>query len=158
MSKSIYKEVVIHATVADVWRAWTSQEGVTSFFSRKANLELKIGGKYEMLFNLEVQKGSQGSEGIKILSYLPEKMLSFDWNAPPNYPKLRNERTWVVLNFQLIDDENTRVILNHLGWGKSSDWEQVYNYFERAWDIVLGRLQYRFLYGPIDWDNPYTPN
>src|SRR5205807_990225 len=26
------------------------------------------------------------------------------------------------------------------------------------WDLVLGRFQYRFSVGPIDWNNPYIPH
>ncbi len=28
---------------------------------------------------------------------------------------------------------------------------------DKVWEVVLGRLQYRFQKGPIDWKKPFTP-
>ncbi len=50
-----------------------------------------------------------------------------------------------------------KVHFTQLGWGEGEQWDKVFDYFTEAWDIVLGRLQYRFSAGPIDWDNPYQP-
>lgn len=157
MDRRIRKEVTVSANVKDVWNAWTTPEGVTTFFASKANVEFRIGGRYEMLFDLDAKAGSQGGEGLKILSYLPEKMLSFDWNAPPSLPNMRKERTWVVVQFEALQENMTSVELIHLGWGDSEEWDKAFEYFFRAWEVVLGRLAYRFSTAPIDWNDPYTP-
>jgi uncharacterized protein YndB with AHSA1/START domain len=156
--KKIQKKVTVSTSVADVWQAWTTPEGALTFFAPKANVELKIGGRYEMLFNPDEPPGSQGGEGLKILSYLPQEMLSFTWNAPPKYPTVRNQHTWVVVQFEPVDADNTRVKLTHLGWQNGGEWDQVFDYFVQAWDVVLGRLQYLFENGPVDWDAPYNPS
>jgi len=155
--RAIRKEVIVAAAPCDVWAAWTTEEGVKSFFAREANLELAIGGRYEMLFNPDAPVGSQGGEGLRILSYLPEEMLSFEWNAPPEYPGVRQEKTWVVVQFGTRAEHTTRVVLTHLGWQQGGEWDQVYDYFDRAWDVVLGRLQHCFTVGPIDWTEPHRP-
>jgi uncharacterized protein YndB with AHSA1/START domain len=133
---------------------WTTAEGATTFFAPRAKVELAIGGAYEMLFNLEAQPGSQGSEGCKVLSYFPQEMLSFSWNAPPQFPELRWERTWVVVEFRSRGPEQTWVGLTHLGWGEGEAWDQVFDYFDQAWDVVLARLVHRITSGPVDWSNP----
>lgn len=158
MERKIQKETVVPAPASDVWQAWTTQEGVTTFFAPKANVELAIGGRYEMLFNPEAPPGSQGGEGLRVLSYLPEEMLSFTWNAPPHLPNVRRERTWVVVQFEPRAENKTWVGLTHLGWGEGSEWDQAYAYFTQAWDVVLARLVHRFEVGPIDWDDPFRPN
>ncbi len=101
--------------------------------------------------------GSQGGEGLTILSYLPQEMLSFTWNAPPQYPTVRHQHTWVVIQFEIVDAGSTLVKLTHLGWQTGEAWEQVFDYFMQAWEVVLGRLRYRFATGPIDWNQPYRP-
>jgi len=153
--KKIQKQVIVAASLAEVWQAWTTEEGALTFFAPKANVELKIGGRYEMLFNPDDPPGLQGGEGLKILSYSPQEMLSFTWNAPPKYPTVRDQHTWVVVQFEPVDVGSTRVTLTHLGWQTGGEWDQVFDYFVRAWDVVLGRLQYRFSNGPINWDDPY---
>lgn len=45
-----------------------------------------------MYFNLNAPSGKKGSEGMKILSFLPETMLSFEWNAPPDFPEIRGQK------------------------------------------------------------------
>jgi len=157
MERVIHKEIVVPAPASRVWDAWTTREGVTSFFAPRANLELAIGGPYEMLFDLAASPGSQGSEGCKILSYLPQEMLSFDWNAPPQCPNVRRERTWVVVQLEPQGAEATKVKVTHLGWQEGEEWEQAFDYFVRAWRVVLGRLAHRFAVGPVDWRDPYRP-
>jgi uncharacterized protein YndB with AHSA1/START domain len=158
MERAIRREITVAAPVSEVWEVWTTQTGVTTFFAPQAKVELAIGGLYEMLFDLDAPPGSQGGEGLRILSYLPQEMLSFEWNAPPEFPNVRRERTWVVVQFEPRPGDMTGVRLTHLGWREGEEWDQVYAYFIRAWQIVLGRLERRFAVGPIDWDDPYTPS
>jgi len=156
--RMIRKEVIVNASVEAVWDAWTTQEGAVTFFAPRANIGLTIGGAYELLFDIEAPEGSRGSEGMKILSFLPLEMLSFEWNAPPQYPTVRQgQRTWVVVQFHPFGKNGVRVRLTHLGWRKGEDWDKVFRYFKDAWDTVLGRLEYRFSKGPIDWNNRYYP-
>ena len=45
--------------------------------------------------------------------------------------------------------------LFHDGWGSGSEWDRAFDYFEAAWKhVVLPRLKYSFVHGPIDWQNP----
>jgi uncharacterized protein YndB with AHSA1/START domain len=158
MERKIQKDIIVEAPIREVWQLWTTQEGVTTFFAPKANVELVVGGRYEMLFNPEEAPGSQGGEGLKVLSYLPEEMLSVEWNAPPHLPNVRRERTHVVVQFESRPGDKTRVKLSHLGWKEGAEWDQAFAYFIRAWDVVLARLAYRFSVGPIDWNDPYRPD
>lgn len=83
--------------------------------------------------------GLRGSEGCKILSFIPNEMLSFSWNAPPQYKKVRESKykAWVVVNFRRIEENRTEVTLNHFGWPNIEDWNDVFEYFNTAWDQVL---------------------
>ena len=157
MPRVIQKQVIVPTSLAEVWDAWTTVPGVTSFFAPKARLELAIGGPYEMCFDPDAPLGSQGSEGCKVLSYLPQQMLSFDWNAPPQFPNVRKERTWVVILLEVLGERRVKVALTHLGWKDGEEWDEVFCYFTRAWGTVLARLEHRFSAGPIDWSNPYRP-
>lgn len=153
----IRKAVIIPASVDDVWKAWTTKEGVVTFFAPKASVELAVGGDYEMYFDPKQPQGQRGSEGCKILSFVPGEMLSFTWSAPPSMPDVRKERTWVVLFFRELEGNKTRIDLLHLGWQMGEEWQEAFRYFDRAWEVVLGRLQYRFQKEPINWKSPFTP-
>src|SRR5512136_2558960 len=134
--QTIRKESVVNGSLEDVWNAWTTSKGAEAFFAQRANIRLDIGEPYELLFDLDAPEGSRGSEGMKILSFLPMEMLSFDWNAPPQYPTVRRGRhTWVVVQFHSIDSNKTRVRLAHIGWEEGDEWDKVFQYFKRAWDV-----------------------
>jgi uncharacterized protein YndB with AHSA1/START domain len=154
---AIRKAVVVPAPVDRVWEAWTTTEGVTTFFAPKASVELAVFGDYEMYFAPDQPKGLQGGEGCKILSFITGEMLSFTWNAPPSMPTVRKARTWVVLHFYPHESNHTRITLTHVGWQMGEEWQKALQYFNKAWEVVLGRLQYRFQKGPIDWKKPFTP-
>ncbi|MDM7914984.1 MAG: SRPBCC domain-containing protein [Candidatus Eisenbacteria bacterium] len=147
----LHKEAVVGAPRSDVWGAWTTTEGLRSFFSPRSRVDLRIGGEIEVLFDGDRPYGEQGSEDCRVLSYLPEEMLSFEWNAPAQFGPARDARTHVVLRFEELGGSKTRVLFDHLGWGGGDVWDEVYQYFDRAWSLVLGNLQKRFESGPLDW-------
>lgn len=153
----IRKSVDVNAALDNAYEAWTTDEGVRSFFAPGSSIELAIGGKYELYFDPKGKPGQKGSENCKILSFLPGEMLSFTWNNPPSIPEIRNEHTWVVIFFQPLEEKKTRITIVHLGWQAGESWQKALQYFDKAWELVLGRLQYRFLNGPLDWKNPFTP-
>jgi len=162
LSRVIRKEVKVNASIEEVWKAWTTNEGATMFFAPRVRIELTVGGRYELFFDLHAPRGSRGGEGCRVLSFLPMEMLSFEWNAPPQFAEVRRQQmrkhTWVVLQFYPLAKDQTRVRLTHLGWREGDEWEKVFQYFLRAWDIVLGRLERLFsTEKPIDWENPYSP-
>lgn len=150
---TIRKAAVIDATPDKVWGALTTSKGAEEFFAPKASIELAVGGKYELYFAPDQPEGSRGSENCKILSFLPEEMLSFSWNNPPHLTTIRSKHTWVVITLKQVKNK-TEVVLTHVGWGMGDEWMKAFQYFNKAWEVVLGRLQYRFKKGPIDWKNP----
>ena len=104
-----------------------------------------------MYFNLEAPAGLRGSEGCVILAYEEPVMLSFTWNAPPELPTIRAQRTHVMVTLAPIDPGNTRVTLTHDGWGSGEEWQKASHYFIRAWgDMVLPHLQKRYIIGALD--------
>jgi len=64
-------------------------------------------------------------------------MLTSEWNAPPSFGDPRGIHTHVVLLFDEIDPTRTKATLSHLGWGVDDEWNELYDYFDRAWASVL---------------------
>ena len=140
--RKITKEMNIPIPIENVWEKWTTHEGLQTFFGEDNRIELYPGGAYEIYFLMDEPYGRRGSEECKILSYLPQKMLSFSWNVPPSIPEIRDSeyKTWVVIEFEKLDDYNTKLILTHLGWPDDSSWNPVFEYFDHAWVTVFDWL------------------
>ena len=143
-AKVLHKEVVVPAARDLVWNCWTTTEGMKSFFASESKIELTPGGAYELYLGPATAAGARGSEGCKVLGFVPGEVLSFDWNAPPKFPEIRKERTCVVLRFEPAGENKTRVILDHHGWGEGEKWDAVYKYFDSAWDRCLIRSKKLF--------------
>jgi uncharacterized protein YndB with AHSA1/START domain len=149
--RSIDKAVTVAAPLDEAWAAWTTREGITSFFAPDAKIEPRVGGAFEIYFNPYADPGMKGADGMRYLALQPPRMISFDWNAPPSLPLARQQRTFVVVRFAPLGDKSTQVTLHHTGWGDGGEWDQAYAYFDRAWGSVLANLNKRFDSGPVDW-------
>ena len=141
--KCLHKSKVLQADLNTSWQKWTTPAGLKTFIGEDNKIELIPGGPYEIYFLLDNPEGTRGGEGNQVLSFLPHKMLSFTWNAPPSIPEVRNHphKTWVVIQLEKVDTTQTKVCLDHLGWLDGEKWDQAYAYFDNAWDVVLNSLE-----------------
>jgi uncharacterized protein YndB with AHSA1/START domain len=149
--RAIDKEVVVAATLDQVWESWTTREGIVGFFAPDARIEPRVGGAFQIYIDPGAAPGAKGADDMRFLALQPKKMISFDWNAPPSLPEARAQRTFVVVRFAPVDEKTTRVTLHHTGWGEGGEWDKAYAYFDRAWANVLGNLKKRYEQGPQDW-------
>ncbi len=153
--RAIKLEIVVAAPVKKVWDAWTTPAGIKSFFGKDCHIELRVLGPYEIFFNPSAPRGKRGAEDNLILAIQEGKMLSFTWDAPPQFPEIRRQRTSVVLRFSELAPNKTKVSLTQSGWGEGEEWDKAYHYFLSAWgEFVLPFLKHSLEAGPIDWNNP----
>lgn len=149
--RSLDKEVIVPAPIAAVWQDWTTKAGIESFFAPEAEVDARVGGAFHIHIDPYAEPGMKGADDMRFMALQPMKMLSFDWNAPPSLPEVRQQRTFVVVRLAEIDRGSTRVSLHHTGWGDGGEWDKTYAYFDRAWGNVLANLKQRHETGPHDW-------
>lgn len=149
-NRVIRVEATVVASLKNAWSAWTTDEGVSRWFADETNIELRVGGPYEIYFGSPELAPDRGSEGCQVLSFLPMEMLSFEWNAPTKFGELRERHTRVVVLFDKVDAGRVRVRLAHLGFGKGERWDRVYTYFTAAWPRVMDSFRQHFAGSPGD--------
>ncbi|MGZ5241923.1 MAG: SRPBCC family protein [Caldimonas sp.] len=149
--RSVDRETIVAAPIEVVWQAWTSKDGIESFFAPEAEIEPRVGGAFHIHMDPLAEPGLKGADDMRFMALQAPTMLSFDWNAPPSQPEMRKQRTFVVVRLADIDGKTTRVSVHHTGWGAGAEWDKTFAYFDRAWDFVLGNLKARFETGPYDW-------
>jgi uncharacterized protein YndB with AHSA1/START domain len=157
MERAIDKDVLIDASVDRVWEAWTTRAGIVGFFSPDAEIDARVDGAFHIFMDPYAETGMKGADTMRYLALQPRTMLSFTWNAPPSLPRIREQRTVVILRFEERGAQ-TRLTMHQVGWGSidgvdGQEWDATFDYFDRAWDKVLGNLQKRLAPGgtPIDW-------
>jgi len=145
VSNPVVKEVVVKASPTEVFDSWATIAGIKGFLGCESNVDLRIGGPYEIYFGgADVQEADRGSNGCQVLSYVPGEMISFSWNAPPKFPAERGQRAWVVVTCTADQPGYTKVRLVHTGFGSDGKWPEVREYFDQAWTRVLGALRERY--------------
>jgi uncharacterized protein YndB with AHSA1/START domain len=158
-ARVIRKQVVVDASLREVWEAFTTNQGAQTFFASKTKINPILGGSYEVYFHPENTKGTRGcEEECRIQSIVPMKSLAFTWGQEPG-PGTQSLRdagltTIVFLDFKELSPHKTLVHFANVGWGEGPEWDESYKFFTMAWDIVLGNLKMRFAKGPIDWTKP----
>lgn len=141
--KKIIKQKTIALSIKDIWIKWSTHEGLKTFFGTDNKIELMPKGAFEIYFLMQSPVGFRGSEGCEILAFIPERMLSFTWNVPPQFEELRRlgALQWVVVEFESITANSTKIQLTHLGWPQEEKWDIVIEYFDKAWNFVLDNLE-----------------
>ena len=123
------------------WRSWVDETMLAQWWTvEEARVDLRIGGRYELLFQADGPAGLRGSEGSQIMSYVPGHTLAFTWNAPP-HTEMRGILTWVSLIFAETGDGTTKVQVLHSGLGDGPHWAAYGKYLEGAWRRALHRLR-----------------
>jgi len=148
-------EEIIEAPAAEVWKAWTTVEGLRTFLAPDAVIDVRPGGPWEIHFEPGAPAGSRGSEGCKVLEVKKGRLLVFEWNFVPGSP-IRDLKTTVTVEINPFGGQ-CQVGLEQVGWKEGPDWDAGFAYFSQAWSLVLARLEHRFREGPIDWANPWRP-
>ena len=87
-----------------------------------------------------------------------QKNLAFEFLAPPQFPNARRVPTRVDVKFEeVLSGGLVKVSLVHSGFREGEEWDECLDFFNWSWDLVLGRFQYTFPNGPLDWNRPYVP-
>jgi uncharacterized protein YndB with AHSA1/START domain len=142
--KALIFEVTIPAPRSAVWRAFTTSEGLSTWLTLGAVVDLRKGGEWTAHF----PGGGTGSGTI--VGFVPEEEITLAALAPERFPHVRADRTTV--RFQFVGKgEYTLVKLTQTGWKSGEEWDRAYEYLARGNAQLLETLLRRFVSGPIDW-------
>jgi uncharacterized protein YndB with AHSA1/START domain len=137
-------EIEVPAPVHDVWQAFATSDGLSSWLFPNATVDLKPGGDWLVHF----PGGSTG--GGTIVSFIPEKEMVINAMAPDQFPHVRAERTRAVFTFE-ARGSSTVVRLTQSGWKDGAEWTRAYEYLTAGNAQLMATLHKRFVDGPTDW-------
>lgn len=142
--KMLRVEITVPATRAEVWKSFSTSEGLSTWLAPNSNVELKPGGEWMVHF----PGGSTG--GGNIVSFVPGKEIIIKALAPDQFPTVRAQRT--TAHFELEDHgKGTLVRLTQTGWQDGDEWDRAYEYLTAGNAQLMATLHRRFVSGPIDW-------
>jgi uncharacterized protein YndB with AHSA1/START domain len=137
-------EITVPAPRAEVWKVFSTSEGLSTWLAPNSNVDLKPGGEWMVHF----PGGSSG--GGNIVSFVPGKEIVLSALAPDQFPTVRAERT--TARFELEDrGTGTLVRLTQTGWKDGGEWDRAYEYLTAGNAQLMATLHRRFVSGPIDF-------
>ena len=150
----VYAEVrgAVPAPVSEVWRAFTTAEGLARFFAPAAYIDPEVGGLFELYLFPDNPAGRRGLEGQRIMAFEPERRLMIGW-SPPNHVRtvLGNQNVIAEVTLTATSPGETHVRLRTFGFGESPAWMDAKRYFTMRWRRVMENLKTSFEKGSVDW-------
>jgi uncharacterized protein YndB with AHSA1/START domain len=149
--KAFVLTIEVPAPRAAVWHAFATSDGLSTWLTPGAVVDLRPGGEWTAHF----PDGKTG--GGTIVSFVPEQEIVISAMAPEQFPTVRANRTRARFHFGSRGDY-TLVQLEQTGWQSGEEWDKAYEYLFAGNAELLATLHHRFINGPIDWEKVWgTP-
>lgn len=145
MENIILVKEEIDCDIHTAFDLFTVNELLENWLTEKAEVDPKVGGKYELFWEPE-NRENNSTLGCRITGIEKNKFLSFDWKGPVDFQSFMNvadplTHVIVFLSQNEKDPNKTSIHLFHTGWRKDTEWQEARNYFENAWSKALQGLK-----------------
>ena len=131
---SIRHQISIAASTRDVWRALTTEEGVTSWWVDEARIDARNGGRIVLT--------SEGDDGEPVIErgmfheLRPTRRIEIRWDTAGDLPTAGSE-----ISFSLArSGDETRLALLHRG-GEAFEDEEQREVLDKGWRQALKALR-----------------
>lgn len=151
--RAIQLSIDVTAPVHDVYAAFTTTAGFSSWAVPVARVELRVGGYMESSYDANARIGDPDNIRNQILAYVPDRLLVIrNVQAPVALADAELfQRTVTAIEFVATDASHTRVTMTNAGYGAGEAFAKLYRNFEWGDAYYLFELRKRFEHGPADW-------
>ncbi len=145
MENIIQLRVKIDCDINTAFDMFTENELLEGWLTNKAEVELKVGGKYELFWDPD-NREDNSTIGCKTTGFENDKFISFDWKGPLQFKSFMNfadPLTHVIAFFSQEKNNPNKTIIHlfHTGWRKDPEWQEARNWFERSWESAFKVLK-----------------
>lgn len=141
--------LIIDAPVKDVWKAFTTTEGIKSWMVAEGDVDLRLGGKIRTGYQPGTDLSGPNAIENTIIAFDPEHMLTIrNTKAPENFPfKKAIGEVWTVVYFEAVSETKTRVTSRMLGYRMEDEFIKMRRFFLDGNRQTLEELQKHFAKG-----------
>ena len=145
-SDRIVAEGIINAPVDEVWRLFTTSEGLTSWMVAKGDIDLRVGGLMRTRYAADGELGDAKTIYNRIISFDPQRMLSLQVHEPPaDFPfKDQIKAMWTVIYFQPLEPGMTNLRVVGMGFGPDEQSQKMRKVFAADNQWTVEQLQKKF--------------
>lgn len=146
-------EVVLPASLDQVWALWTTSEGLATWVAPVAAIDPVAGGVFETSYDRSARIGDAGNILNRIVGITPEQMIVLQIDqAPPGFPHAEGARELITqIQLKRLGANETRVRVFMSGFRIGADFDALLTFFDRGNAYTLQSLVRRIADGPTDW-------
>jgi uncharacterized protein YndB with AHSA1/START domain len=125
----------IDAPVSEVWKLFTSNEGLKQWMATQVDMEaLKPGAKIRTRYGADGRPGDAGSIEHTILCVEPERLFAFQCTKQPaTFPfKEAIKNIYFVLHLEPLGAERTLLTMTTVGYGTDQESRQLQAFFDEG--------------------------
>ena len=140
----LIQEVEIRAPVSEVWAAYTTEEGWSAWAAPVVEIDLRPGGAIRTNYDPDAGIGDEGTNTLRILNYVPQRLLTLQAELDPNWPEVMKadaEHLMNVIVFESLDDERTRILSYGVGYRSTPEMSELLEFFIPANEGLFEALQ-----------------
>lgn len=166
----IQQEFTLNANINDVWKVWTTEKGLQTWFAPVVKINWKRGGTLKSRFEVGGIIGERNTVISHIIDYIPNKrivlkdnltfLLSYGivqkWiqNVSDEFMfELIAEGgdLFTTIEFEKISEKQTKLVIYVTGYKTNEEWNTQFKNAISANEWAFKKLIYRFEKGPVDW-------
>jgi uncharacterized protein YndB with AHSA1/START domain len=135
-------EGIVNAPIEEVWKSFSTKEGIESWMVAKTEFVLRVGATWRTSYNKDSNLNDDASIHHIILAYDPGRMLAFRTiKTPGNFP-FPNAilKTWNVIYFEPAGTGRTRVTTHMLGFEDNEESLKMRTFFEAGNKTTMDNL------------------
>jgi uncharacterized protein YndB with AHSA1/START domain len=142
----IVTEALLNAPLGEVWKMFTTKEGIESWMVAKTDIDLQAGGLWRTSYSKDSNLDDDSAIHHRILAYDPLRMLTFRTiKSPKNFPfPTAILRTWTVVYFEPVGESRTKVTARMLGFTDDDESQRMRKFFEVGNKSTLDALVKKF--------------
>ena len=139
----LLQEVWFDAPAAEVWAAFTTDAGWTSWASPVAAIDLRAGGTIRTHYTPGAAVGDPGTNTLHIVNYVPERVLTLRAELAANWPEVMRRDHERLMNVVLFTAHGDRTHLESYGVGyrDDADYRALLDFFVPANEGLLAALK-----------------
>ena len=138
----IVTDGVVNAPIDEVWKAFTTKEGIEAWMVAKTDIDLRPGGSWRTSYSATSTLDDDTAIQQEILAFDAPRMFSFRTvNPPRTFPfPAAIVKTWTIVYFEPTAEARTRVTIRMLGFSDDAESVRMRAFFEQGNRQTLDEL------------------
>lgn len=133
--KALQFSIIVPASRADVWKLFTTEEGLKKWIAPVVKTNLKTGGWIRTNYDKNKTTDDSTTIQLDIINYLDAEMLTLKVNLNSQFPpevKMEDKNLQEIIQFRDLGNGKTKITSTMLGWGTGNSWDKAYDFFEKG--------------------------